>query len=69
MEHTKEEIKELVKKHFPINNPEKSPLFEKIVEVCFHARYYEQDIEELCDSISDFKDEAFSRGVDAQISW
>ncbi len=67
MAHTdKEPVKEMVKKHFPLANPEGSPLFERIVDVCFFAGYYEQDIAELCSALSDFSDDAFQRGVDAR---
>jgi hypothetical protein len=59
-----EPVVEMVKKHFPIHNPEGSPLFERIVDVCFFAGYYESDIEELCSSLSDFSDAAFQRGID-----
>lgn len=61
----REPVVEMVKKHFPIQNPEGSPLFERIVDVCFFAGYYESDIAELCKSLSDFSDEAFQRGIDA----
>lgn len=61
----REPVVEMVKKHFPIQNPEGSPLFERIVDACFFAGYYESDIAELCDSLSDFSDAAFQRGVDA----
>jgi hypothetical protein len=61
----KESVAEVVKKHYPIQNPEGSPLFERIVDVCFFAGYYEQDIAELCESLSGFSDGAFQRGIDA----
>lgn len=61
----KEPVVEMVKRHFPLANPEGSPLFERIVDVCFFAGYQEQDIEELCNSLSNFSDESFKRGIDA----
>jgi hypothetical protein len=66
MAHTdKEEVREIVKKHFPLANPEGSPLFERIVDACFFAGYYEQDIAELCSALSDFSDDAFKRGINS----
>lgn len=61
----KEPVIEIVKKYYPIANAEDTPLFQRVVDVCFFAGYYEQDIEEFCNALSDFSDESFQRGVDA----
>lgn len=61
----REPVEQMVAKHYPIANPQGSPLFEQIVDVCFFAGYAERDIETLCGSLSDFSDEAFQRGIDA----
>lgn len=64
---TEQEVRELVKKYFPIRNPESSPLFEKVVQVCFHAGYYEMDIDELCYSLSNEIDNAYNRGLNTPL--
>jgi len=58
----KEVVEEMVKKHFP-KKYLNSPLFDRIVEVCLHAGYYEMDIDELCLSISNTLNEEYNRGL------
>lgn len=61
----KEPIIEMVKRHYPMQNAENTRMFQHVVEACFFAGYSEQDIAEFCESLSDFSDEAFQRGINA----
>lgn len=55
----------LVLKYWFFKTDEYDPLVRKIADVCSLAGYQENEIEELCDLISDFSNESYQRGINS----
>lgn len=61
-----EETEKLVAKYWPKQNKSMvCPAFRDIVQVCHHAKYCEQAIKGLCDSITD----VFNKGMVYNTAW
>lgn len=52
-------------KHWPTKTDDQDPMVRKFAEIAALAGAEEQDIAEFCGQLSDYRDSAFQRGIEA----